>query len=77
MSQVIADAIADHILEQNLPTGARLANEAQMVEQYGAGRSSVREALRLLEADGLVDIRPGLAVVLSSADPMSIASPAG
>jgi len=60
MSQVIADAIADQILEQNLPAGARLANEAQMVEQYGAGRSSVREALRLLEADGLVDIRPGL-----------------
>lgn len=60
MGEVIADAIADEILEQNMAPGTRLPNEAQMVEQYEAGRGTVREAMRLLEADGLIDVRPGL-----------------
>ncbi len=60
MGEVIADAIADEILQRNLPPGTRLPNEAQMVERYEAGRGTVREALRLLEADGLIDVRPGL-----------------
>ena len=60
MGEVIADAIADEILEQNLQPGTRLPNEAQMVERYQAGRGTVREAMRLLEADGLIDVRPGL-----------------
>lgn len=60
MGEVIADAIADEILERNLAPGTRLANEAQMVERYQAGRGTVREAMRLLEADGLIDVRPGL-----------------
>ena len=60
MGEVIADAIADEILENNLAPGTRLANEAQMVERYQAGRGTVREAMRLLEADGMIDVRPGL-----------------
>lgn len=60
MGVVIADAIADEILERNLAPGTRLPNEAQMVERYQAGRGTVREAMRLLEADGLIDVRPGL-----------------
>lgn len=60
MGEVIADAIADEILEQNLEPGTRLPNEAQMVERYEAGRGTVREAIRLLEADGMIEVRPGL-----------------
>lgn len=60
MGEVIADAIADEILEQNLGPGTRLPNEAQMVERYEAGRGTVREAIRLLEADGMIEVRPGL-----------------
>lgn len=41
------------------PPGTMLPGEADMVEQYGASRSSVREALRILEAQGLIMIRPG------------------
>lgn len=58
--EMIADAIADEILQRNLASGTRLPNEAQLAERYGAGRATVREALRLLEADGLVEVRPGL-----------------
>ena len=36
-----------------------LPAESTMVEQYGAGRGSVREALRILEVNGLVTLKPG------------------
>jgi GntR family transcriptional repressor for pyruvate dehydrogenase complex len=44
---------------RGLPSGSVLPGEAAMVEKYGAGRASVREALRLLEAQGVVVVRPG------------------
>jgi DNA-binding FadR family transcriptional regulator len=36
-----------------------LPPEASMLEKYGVGRASLREALRLLEVQGLIVIRPG------------------
>lgn len=58
-SDVIITDIRDRILFQRLPVGTRLPNEVELMEQYGLGRVTVREALRVLERDGLVEIRRG------------------
>ncbi|MGW8815596.1 GntR family transcriptional regulator [Gordonia terrae] len=42
-----------------LPPGARLPTEARMREDYGVSRIQVREALRILEAEGLVVVERG------------------
>ena len=47
------------IVERNLPIGSVLPTEAEMFESYGVGRASVREALRLLEVNGLITIKTG------------------
>jgi GntR family transcriptional repressor for pyruvate dehydrogenase complex len=47
------------ILEDNLRPGDPLPSEAELIEQHQMSRSSVREALRLLEAEGFVAIRRG------------------
>lgn len=39
--------------------GAQLPAERELADQLGIGRTSVREALRVLEVMGLVEIRPG------------------
>lgn len=39
--------------------GDRLPNEVQLAADLGVGRSSVREAVRLLARDGLLDVRHG------------------
>ncbi|MFJ6213412.1 FadR/GntR family transcriptional regulator [Streptomyces sp. NPDC092296] len=39
--------------------GERLPNEVQLAAELGVGRSSVREAVRLLAHDGLLDVRHG------------------
>jgi DNA-binding FadR family transcriptional regulator len=42
-----------------MPPGSRLAPESEMVETLEVGRGSLREALRILEVQGLLTIRPG------------------
>ncbi|PLC11303.1 hypothetical protein AUQ48_02380 [Kocuria flava] len=49
----VRDALRTQILRGELPPGARLMDRA-LAPQHGVSRNSVREALRLLESDGLV-----------------------
>src|SRR5258708_12733654 len=59
ISVAIAKSIVRHIADRHLRPGSPLLPEQAMAAQYGVGRASVREALRLLEMHGLVDIRRG------------------
>ncbi len=59
ISTVVARMIAADIAHRRLAPGSPLPTEQQMATQFGVGRPSVREGLRLLEAQGLVTIRPG------------------
>jgi GntR family transcriptional repressor for pyruvate dehydrogenase complex len=58
-SERVALDIVHDIVAQGLATGARLPLEVEMVEQYGVSRTSLREALRLLEVQGLIRLKPG------------------
>lgn len=49
----------ERILSGELGEGTALPPERQLVEQTGLSRATVREALRILEVERLVDIRPG------------------
>ena len=51
--------IRDAILAGEVPEGARLPNERDLAEQFEVGRPTIREALRSLEALGILEIRPG------------------
>ena len=58
-SELIARDIILDIFEGGLRAGDALPPEASMLKQYEVGRASLREALRLLEVQGLVHIRAG------------------
>jgi DNA-binding FadR family transcriptional regulator len=58
-SEIVALEIVRDIVAQDLKPGDRLPLEAEMLVQYRVSRSSLREALRLLEVQGLIGIRPG------------------
>ena len=49
--------ITEDILSLRLQPGERL-EECGLAEKYGTSRTPVREALRQLSSDGLVEIRP-------------------
>jgi DNA-binding FadR family transcriptional regulator len=56
---LIADALAQEIFEKGLEPGTPLATEAEMLNDFKVGRATLREALRLLEAEGLIVVRAG------------------
>lgn len=58
-SDYLAGELRAHILGNALQPGDPLSSEAELIAEYGLSRGSVREALRLLEAEGLIDIRRG------------------
>lgn len=58
-SEIVSLDIIRDIVGQGLKPGDRLPLEAEMLAHYRVSRSSLREALRLLEVQGLIAIRPG------------------
>jgi GntR family transcriptional regulator, transcriptional repressor for pyruvate dehydrogenase complex len=58
-SAVLAERLRRKILEKELPPGTTLPPERELADQSGLSRGSVRDALRVLELEGLVEIRPG------------------
>ena len=58
-SDLIADDLRERILSGALAAGTRLPSERILIAQTGLSRSTVREALRILEVQGLLEIRTG------------------
>ena len=63
LSERIRVSLVDDISTGAIEPGAVL-DEARLAESFGASRTPVREALRQLEAAGLVEIRPRRGVVV-------------
>lgn len=53
------DQLKHFIVTTGITPGERLPSERELAEQLGVGRNSVREALKILEAVGLVESRIG------------------
>lgn len=70
-SEVVALDIVNHIVAQQLRIGDRLPPEGAMMSAYGVSRESLREALRILEVQGMLLIRrgPGGGPVVAGVDP--------
>ena len=58
IDQVIKQ-IENSILKGEHPIGSKLPAELRQCQDLGVGRSTVREAYRMLQAIGLVELRPG------------------
>lgn len=56
---VLAGVLREKILEGHLPEGAVLPTERELCIQSGLSRATVREALRILEGEGLIATRTG------------------
>ncbi|MGW1586004.1 FadR/GntR family transcriptional regulator [Streptomyces sp. NPDC002386] len=66
----LQERIKKLIVDRRLPSGAPLPTEPELRELLGASRNSVREALKALQAMGIVEIRHGFGTYVG---PMSLA----
>jgi DNA-binding GntR family transcriptional regulator len=59
----LASAIQGRVLSGDIPRGARLRQEA-LADEFGVSRTPVREALRKLQATGIVELLPNRGAVV-------------
>ena len=64
-SLVLQDKIKSLIIKQNLKSGDLMPTENELIEQLGVSRSSLREAIKSLEALHILDIRHGVGTFVS------------
>lgn len=58
-AMLVAQRIVRDALRDNLGPGDLLEPERTMLEKYQTGRGTLREALRLLEFQGVISLKPG------------------
>ncbi len=59
LPNLVVERIKDLIADGQLKPGNQLPAERQLTQELGVGRSTIREAVRILEALGIVEVRPG------------------
>lgn len=65
----LAELLQGEIRAGRLRVGARVPGELELVERYGVSRHTVREALRRLSDQGLIERRRGAGTVVTARSP--------
>ena len=63
--QRVANALRDQIVSGQLEAGTKLIPEARLATELGISRPSLREAIRLLDHDGLLVVKHGVGTFVS------------
>jgi DNA-binding FadR family transcriptional regulator len=59
VAELVADALRAQIVAGTLPDGSMLPKQEQLIDEFQVSRPSFREALRILESEGLISVRRG------------------
>src|SRR5438445_10155909 len=71
LPSAVADKLRDQIIRGEIPEGAQLRQDA-IATQYQVSRIPVREALRQLDAEGLIAIVPNRGAIVPALSPSDI-----
>src|SRR5246127_177777 len=71
LPSAVADKLRDQIIRGEIPEGAQLRQDA-IATQYGVSRIPVREALRQLDAEGLIAIAPNPGAIVPALSPSDV-----
>ena len=61
----VFNRLVEYIKEESLEYGAKLPSESALCQQLDVAKSSLREAYRLLQAQGVIVIKPGIGAFVS------------
>jgi GntR family transcriptional repressor for pyruvate dehydrogenase complex len=74
LSDKVADAMLDTILNRGLRPGDPLPSERELGEQYGVSRTVIREAVRALTSRGVIDARAGRGLTVAKVAPETVSA---
>ena len=72
LSETAAGKLAASLLDGSLPTGTQLPPERELMNQLGISRTTVREALKSLEENNLIESRPNVGWFVRTIDESNI-----
>lgn len=76
LAEQVEDQIYHYILDTPLNPGDKLPNEFELGERFGVGRSTIREAVKLLSSKGIVEVRRGsgtyVVTIVPVTDPLGL-----
>src|SRR5689334_8792870 len=55
----VAQRLLDRIITANLAPGSSFGTESDLLAQFSVSRPTLRESLRILESQGVLELRPG------------------
>ena len=72
IKELIASQIEDAILEKKYLPGNKLPSENELCQMFGVSRTSVREAVQILQAQGMVSIEKGKGIFVKNISSESV-----
>lgn len=72
LSDRVAETMRDAIISRNLHPGTQLPTERELGDQFGVSRTVIREAIRVLDAKGIVDVRSGSGLRVAAVDSSTV-----
>lgn len=72
LAEQVQEQIYQYILDKPFEVGEKLPNEFALGERFGVGRSTVREAVKLLVSKGILEVRRGSGTYVVSTTPADL-----
>src|SRR5262245_22001021 len=72
LTHALIERLTSEITSGQLPTGARLPTEQELIAATGVSRTVVREAVAALRAEGLVTTRQGVGAFVADSRPFRL-----
>lgn len=75
LAHAVVESLTDSIVSGALPSGSTLPVEPELCETFGVSRITIREAVKLLEAKGLVRARQGSGTTVTPSEEWNLLDP--
>ena len=72
LAEQAEEQIYRYIIDTPFEIGSKLPNEFELAERFGVGRSTIREAVKLLASKGVLEVRRGSGTYVMNQTPANL-----
>ena len=72
LAEQVQEQLYQYILDNHYEIGTKIPNEFELARYFGVGRSTIREAVKLLISKGVLEVRRGSGTYVISTTPADL-----